>query len=75
MILKGTVSHAQSIKRDDFPKPDMEISQLGVIVLAGEQPKPNMDISQLGGVVLRGGGTTSMDISQLGSVVLHETEF
>lgn len=50
-MLKGTVAHAQSVKRDDSPKPDMDISQLGGVVLSGGGTT-TMDISQLGGVVL-----------------------
>ena len=51
MILKGTVAHAQSVKRDDSPKPDMEISQLGIVILNGTT-STDVDISQLSSVVL-----------------------
>lgn len=51
MMLKGTVAHAQSVKRDDSPKPDVEISQLGAVILNGTA-SADVDISQLGSVVL-----------------------
>ena len=74
MILVGTISSAQAVRREDLPKPDMDISQLGGIVLSSGSTS-TMEISQLNSVVLNGTAATDMDISQLSSVVLHGTEF
>lgn len=51
MILVGTISSAQAVRREELPEPDMEVSQLGEVVLMGGGTT-TMDISQLGGVVL-----------------------
>lgn len=51
MILVGTISSAQAVRREEIPKPDMDISQLGEVVLMGGGTTTT-DISQLSSVVL-----------------------
>lgn len=51
MILVGTISSAQAVRREDLPKPDIEISQLSSVVLSGAA-STDIDVSQLSSVVL-----------------------
>lgn len=51
MILAGTIASAQAVRSEVSPKPDMEVSQLGEVVLMGGGTT-TMDISHLSGVVL-----------------------
>lgn len=51
MVLIGTISSAQAVRREDLPKPDMDISQLSSVVLNGTA-STTMEISQMGSLVL-----------------------
>lgn len=51
VILVGTISSAQAVRREEPAKPDMEISQLSSVVLSGAA-STDIDVSQLSSLVL-----------------------